>query len=203
MPNAALANRGSNIVRRRCVVQVDRDLPKKSQRDVGEGPAHAGWQPKTDHLVIGQQRSQLSSKDPRPGEDFSEAEYLLRIRIDQARAERMASSHADELPVYRPALIGGGDRAIGRQLLNGQAHFHGCDARRHRLAKRDADRIRQLLRPFPQHLAAAKTEDAAPDVIEANWNYRRRRAFENLLEPAVKRQQEAGPRDPAFGENAN
>src|SRR5207245_1362702 len=115
----------------------------------------------------------------------------------------MAGRHADELAVHRPALVGGGDGAVGRQFLNRLPHLNRRDSGVHWLAKCDANRIRKFLRPLPQDLAAPKAENTSPYVIETNRNYWRGSALENLLEAAMKRQQEAGSRYAAFRENTN
>src|SRR5262249_36724631 len=56
---------------------------------------------------------------------------------------------------------------------------------RQRVPERDTHGIRQLLRTLPQHLAALVTEDAAPNMIQADRDDRHGGAFEDLLKAAM------------------
>src|SRR6266404_4363140 len=106
----------------------------------------------------------------------------------------MAGGNVHKLAMNGPALIDALDRTIGRQPLNSLADFHRWRRRRQRLAEGNTHGVAakgESLGPFPEEFAAAITEDASPNVVQANWDDRRGTAFEDLLEPSVKRQEKA------------
>ena len=110
---------------------------------------------------------------------------------------------ANELPMHGLAFRRPPDRRLRRETLNRLTHRVRVRGRRQRLADREVNAVRNLLRPLPKELPALIAEDAAPDVIDANRNDRRRAAFDDLLEPALKGQQEAGARDAPLREDAH
>ena len=89
------------------------------------------------------------------------------------------------------ATITIGDGGVGGQFLNRQADLGGRRGGRQQRTERDAYRKRQFLRPLFQNLAALIAENAAPDVVEADWNDGHGRPFEDLLEAALEGQHEA------------
>src|SRR5262249_56633356 len=86
------------------------------------------------------------------------------------------------------------DRLANRERIGGG---------RQRFAEVHVPLVRKPLRPFPEELPALIAEDASPDVIGVNRDDGNRTALNDLLETALERQQEAGPRDAAFCEDAD
>src|SRR5262249_30898805 len=63
--------------------------------------------------------------------------------------------------------------------------------------------VGELEWPLENQPAAAIAEDAAPDLVEADRDDRRRGPLDDLLKAAVERQQEAGAGEAALGEDAD
>ena len=77
--------------------------------------------------------------------------------------------------------------------------FGSCD----RLAEPDRNAARMRRRPLPEKLAAAKAEDAAPQLVEVNGNDRRAGAALDFQHARLEPLQLPGAADAAFRKDAH
>src|SRR5229473_7538270 len=97
MPDATLLDGRSDSLRRRGVVEIDRDLSQDGQSDIGESASGTGRQPNANHGRVAQQSLQLLCQNHGGGQYFTASKDFLGVRIDHAGPEWMACGHADEL----------------------------------------------------------------------------------------------------------
>ena len=64
-------------------------------------------------------------------------------------------------------------------------------------------RIRPTARRLPEKLPAREAEDAAPHAVQMDRDHRKVQPLDDLLHPALERQQVAGAGDRSFRENAH
>src|ERR1039457_5401341 len=94
-------------------------------------------------------------------------------------------------------------RSFRRQLLDGLPHFMRGGIRRHRVAKRDRDRIRNALGPLPEETAALEAEDAAPQTVQGHRDDGNIEALYDSLHAPLERQDVLRPADGSFREYAH
>ena len=81
------------------------------------------------------------------------------------------------------------------------AHFKGAGRRGQGSAPVDMNSVRNVFGPLPKKTTPLVAKNTPPNVIEAHRHDRRRGPFHDLFQPALKREQKAGPGDPPFGED--
>src|SRR5438093_6970654 len=76
---------------------------------------------------------------------------------------------------------------FGVELLHGLPDFERRRRRRQRFAEADGDRVGEVARHFPEEATFLERKDAAPNVVETDWDDRRVHIFHDALETATER----------------
>ena len=202
---AALPSRRADILRSRGVIQIDDRFAKQGQRDVGDDRPGTLRQPNAHHLVAYEFRPKPSGEAHRPRE-YHGTIQPPRLRpggVDQALPEGMSRRQRHELPMQRQnrtrTLLG----PFRQHCADGLPERWGGDAGRLSGTKSYRHRILAGHRPLPEQPAALVRKNAAPKLIEANWDDRCRAFSREHLDPAVKRQHHPGTRGKTLGEKTH
>src|SRR5208337_3840611 len=116
---------------------------------------------------------------------------------------RITASRSQEGASERLAIPATSLESVNAKFLNGLANFGRSRGRRQGLPERDAHRIGNGARPFPEETAAGIAEDGPPDAIKIDGDDGNVDAFHDALKAAAEGQHLADAGDLAFGEDAN
>ncbi len=108
-------------------------------------------------------------------------------------ADERAGQRQHQFPSMSPGL------AV--EFLDRLPHVGWAGRGRHGPAVADRDRVRKVTRDLSEKPAALETEDAAPDIVQADRDDRGVDTFHDEFHAAPKRQHLPDPRDLALGKD--